>query len=218
MFGIFKKTELETSHLNGKLKRKAKRSYTAYQKWLKNNNGRFTTRKIEPKYVWTDRSGRNWYVIDKLDDATVERMNAIELQLQAMQYGVSVESLSQTFTEISKVFDSLKKATTIKTHQLKMIQTAQAKALEANHRLTQLTPDSIILELSVLLHVTDNEDPYIIDQELNEQKLKWIETDTETKAFFLKTSMQTFEVLTRRNGSELVKELLNDKAARKAKV
>lgn len=218
MFGIFKNTELETSHLNGKLKRKAKREYKAYQKWLKNNNGRFTTRKIEPRYVWTDRNGRNWYVIDKLDDATVERMNAIELQLQAMQYGVSVESLSQTFTEISKVFDSLKKTTTIKTHQLKMIQTAQSKALEANHRLTQLTPDSIILELSILLHVTDGEDPYIINEALNEQKLQWIHADAETKAFFLKTSMQTFEVLTKQNDSALVKELLKNKAAGKAKV
>lgn len=219
MFGIFTrlftKTNQELNHLPKSLQRKAKREYIAYAKWLKNNNGRFTNKKIVPKYVWTDRSGLNWYVINNFDDATNERMNAIELQLQAMRYGVEVDDLTTALTDISKTFDSIKKASQLKTHHYQAMTKAQAKALEYKHRLTELTPERITLKLATLLYVIDGENPYIIDNELNDKKLQLIENDAESTAFFLKTSMLTYKALTTRNVNELVKELAKAKTTAK---
>lgn len=208
MFGkLFTKQKIDVLHLPKKEQKRAEKRYEAYKKWYETHSARHTNKKIIPRYVWTDRKGVNWYVLDDFDANTNERMNAIELQLQAVKYGVSTDYLIDVLSEIAEGLNGYKATMVLKSYNIEKLALLQSKALEAKFRLSEITPDNIILRLATLLYVIDDENPYIIDNELNDRKLEMILEDSESRAFFLKTALETFNILTKLSDTELLAKL-----------
>lgn len=184
MFKIFKRLFRKRN--------RAEQNEATYRKWLAAHIPKATTTRIELDRVFTDRSENNWYVFRNIGTMTRERAIKIEEVLTWLDYGISKEEFSKGMNEIKAQIENIPWQKPTSDALRKFHDSALQKLSDFLYRVENVKVEDLMLQAIMYFVLIDNEDPYVLNSQLQAEKFQIAQADPELRAFFLQIMQDIF--------------------------
>jgi hypothetical protein len=175
-------------------KSRAERNERKYRKWLRSYTPSTTNTKIELVRVFTDRNDRNYYVAKDIGTITKERTERIEQTMVDIDWGVPKSEIMDSMSDILETIKNAPYSNFNPTKLRTFVETATNQIGDLLYRMKSIRVDDLLIESALYFFYIDNENPYIIDPDIQAQKLDAVRNDPELRAFFLATIEQILTV------------------------
>lgn len=171
-------------------KTRAERNERKYRKWLRSYSPTTTNSKIELVRVFTDRNDRNYYVAKDIGTTVKERTARIEQAMTDIDWSVPKSEIE---SKLGSIMETIKNApySNLNPQRLRtFVEDATNQIGDLLYRMKSIQVDDLLIEAALYFFYVDNENPYIIDPNIQEQKLNAVREDPELRAFFLNSIEQ----------------------------
>lgn len=175
-------------------KTRAEKNERNYKKWLQSYTPTTTNTKIELVRVFTDRNDRNYYVAKDIGTITRERTQRIEEAMTAIDWGVPKSEIETKLNAILETVRNMPYSNPTGPKLRKFVEDTTNEIGDVLFRMQRIKVDDLLIEAGLYFFYIDNENPYIIDPEIQQQKIDNIKEDPELRAFFLNSIEQILTV------------------------
>jgi hypothetical protein len=175
-------------------KSRAERNERKYRKWLRSYTPSTTNTKIELVRVFTDRNDRNYYVAKDIGTITKERTERIEQTMVDIDWSVPKSEITDRMSEIMETIKNAPYSNYNPNKLRTFVETATNQIGDLLYRMKSIRVDDLLIESALYFFYVDNENPYIIDADIQAEKLDAVRNDPELRAFFLATIEQVLTV------------------------
>jgi hypothetical protein len=171
-------------------KSRAEKNERKYRKWLRSYTPSTTNSKIELVRVFTDRNDRNYYVAKDIGSITRERTQRIEEAMTAIDWGVPKSEVETKLNSIMDTVKSLPYSNMTPPKFRKFVEETVNEIGDVLFRMRKIKVDDLLIEAGLYFFYLDGENPYIIDPNIQAEKIANVKDDPELRAFFLNTIEQ----------------------------
>jgi len=175
-------------------KTRAERNERKYRKWLRSYTPSTTNTKIELVRVFTDRNDRNYYVAKDIGTITKERTERIEQTMVDIDWNVPKSEIIERMADIMETVKNAPYSNFNPTKLRTFVENATNAIGDLLFRMKSIRVDDLLIESALYFFYVDNENPYIIDPDVQAAKLDAVRNDPELRAFFLATIEQILSV------------------------
>jgi hypothetical protein len=175
-------------------KTRAERNERKYRKWLRSYTPSTTNTKIDLVRVFTDRNDRNYYVAKDIGTITKERTERIEQTMVDIDWNVPKSEIIERMADIMETVKSAPYSNYSPTKLRTFVEDATNQIGDLLFRMKSIRVDDLLIESALYFFYVDNENPYVIDPDVQAAKLDAVRNDPELRAFFLATIEQILSV------------------------
>jgi hypothetical protein len=167
-------------------KNRAEKNEATYRRWLSSYVPK-NSQKIALKRVYTDRQGNNYYVPADMLQVTRERRIRMEEALATASYGMSAEELESKVSELREEIDNFPWSAPTAAKLRAITDRIKNTLGDIAYRVRRVRPEDLMLQAALYLFFIDNENPYIVNPDTQQQKWDNLQSDPELRSFFLDT-------------------------------
>lgn len=175
-------------------KTREERNERKYRKWLRSYTPSTTNTKIDLVRVFTDRNGRNYYVAKDIGTITKERTERIEQTMVDIDWNVPKSEIIERMADIMETVKNAPYSNYSPTKLRTFVEDATNQIGDLLFRMKSIRVDDLLIESALYFFYVDNENPYVIDPDVQAVKLDAVRNDPELRAFFLATIEQILSV------------------------
>jgi hypothetical protein len=170
-----------------KPKSKSEKNEANYRKWLASYTPK-NSQKIGLKRVFTDRNGNNYYVPTNVGQMTRERYIKMEEELHAASFGADKSEVEGKLSAILEEFSNFAWSAPTPQKMRTLVEGAQKQIADILYRLRYIKAEDSLLRAALYFILIDNENPYLVNPDTQQQKWDNIQSDPELRSFFLNTT------------------------------
>lgn len=162
------------------------------------------------KFTFVDSEGRRYFQYMSDFDLSIKRKGALEMKVKELTMGLDRDEL----TGIVDAMDAALKAKDGRGNMTPNIARIGYFIEEIRNRKENLWHPGILMEMAALMNIREDEDPAIIDEDIQSQKVAQFEKDSETGLydFFLTAGLTAYFPFLKQSGGDWEKIFKEQKA------